>query len=98
MTPSERERRTSGPMSGRRTRSGPARGQGRGVAPDARRRMIAEAAYFRAEQRQFCCECDLHDWLAAEKEVDATLRYAAGSDEQESAAPTAPHGKTRAKT
>ena len=32
---------------------------------------IAEAAYFRAQQRGFAPGYELEDWLAAEKEVDA---------------------------
>jgi len=55
--------------------------------------MIAEAAYFRAEQREFSCECDLHDWLVAEKEVDATIAHGGSFGEQASAAPTAPRRK-----
>lgn len=41
--------------------------------PDSRTRqeMIAEAAYFLAEQRAFSPGCELVDWLAAEAEVDA---------------------------
>lgn len=35
-----------------------------------RRRMIAEAAYFRAEQRGFVPGNELEDWLAAELEID----------------------------
>jgi hypothetical protein len=35
--------------------------------------MIATAAYFRAEQRNFSPGCELEDWLAAEQEVDAKL-------------------------
>lgn len=38
-----------------------------------RLRMIAEAAYFRAEQRGFAPGRELEDWLAAEIEVDALL-------------------------
>ncbi|MDP2324741.1 MAG: DUF2934 domain-containing protein [Gammaproteobacteria bacterium] len=38
-----------------------------------RYRMIAEAAYFRAESRGFAAGCDLDDWLAAEIEVDDIL-------------------------
>lgn len=38
-----------------------------------RRRMIAEAAYFRAEQRGFVPGSELEDWLAAEMEIDALL-------------------------
>jgi hypothetical protein len=38
-----------------------------------RRRLIAEAAYFRAERRGFVRGCELEDWLAAEIEIDALL-------------------------
>lgn len=35
--------------------------------------MIAEAAYFRAERRQFAPGCDVNDWLEAERAIDAML-------------------------
>ena len=38
---------------------------------DERRRMIAEAAYFRAARRGFAPGGELEDWLAAEREVYA---------------------------
>lgn len=38
-----------------------------------RYRMIAEAAYFRAERRGFVSGSELQDWLAAETEVDDLL-------------------------
>ena len=38
-----------------------------------RLRMIAEAAYFRAEQRGFVPGNEVEDWLAAEMEIDALL-------------------------
>jgi hypothetical protein len=34
---------------------------------------IAEAAYFRAQQRGFAPGYELEDWLAAEKDIDATF-------------------------
>lgn len=40
---------------------------------DHRREMIAQAAYFRAQHRDFAPGGDLEDWLAAEAEVDGTL-------------------------
>lgn len=40
--------------------------------PD-RRRLIQEAAYYRAERRGFVPGCELEDWLAAETEVDQRL-------------------------
>jgi hypothetical protein len=44
-----------------------------GVAPNERLQMIAEAAYFRAEQRGFDPEKQIDDWLEAETIVDAVL-------------------------
>lgn len=38
--------------------------------PERRHRMIAEAAYFRAERRGFEAGHELDDWLAAEAEID----------------------------
>ncbi len=36
-------------------------------------KMIAEAAYFRAEKRGFALNNDLEDWLEAEIEVEGYL-------------------------
>ena len=44
------------------------------VTEEARRAMIAEAAYLRAERRGFASGNEEEDWLAAEAEVDALLR------------------------
>lgn len=41
---------------------------------EARRRMIAEEAYLRAERRGFGQGDPLDDWLQAEREVDERLR------------------------
>ena len=38
-----------------------------------RRRMIAEAAYYRARERNFRPGGELDDWLQAERDVDARL-------------------------
>lgn len=43
------------------------------VAGEDRYRMIAEAAYYRAENRGFMPGSELDDWLAAEIEVDELL-------------------------
>ncbi len=40
------------------------------VSPEERRRMIAEAAYFRAERRGFAVGGELDDWILAEGEID----------------------------
>lgn len=42
-------------------------------AGEDRYRMIAEAAYFRAERRGFVAGNELQDWLDAEIEVDELL-------------------------
>jgi hypothetical protein len=44
---------------------------------DARRALIAQAAYFRAERRGFAAGHEERDWLEAEAEVDAMLASAA---------------------
>jgi len=43
------------------------------ISADARRAMIAEAAYLRAEARGFAPGYELDDWMAAESEVDSLL-------------------------
>ena len=52
----------------------PAASTGMTVSEDARRAMIAQAAYLRAERRGFAPGGELEDWMAAEAEVDALLR------------------------
>lgn len=50
------------------------------ITPEQRRAMIAEAAYYRAQQRGFNGGDEVTDWLAAEAEIDARLeRRQAGS-------------------
>ena len=41
--------------------------------PDERRAMIAEAAYYRAEQRGFAPGLEIEDWLAAERDIEHLL-------------------------
>jgi hypothetical protein len=43
------------------------------AGPEARHGIIAQAAYFRAQQRGFEPGRELEDWLTAEAEVDAML-------------------------
>lgn len=52
------------------------------VSEDARRAMIAQAAYLRAERRGFTSGGETEDWLAAEAEVDALLRAGNGRPPQ----------------
>lgn len=44
------------------------------ISDQERREMIAKAAYYRAQQRNFAPGDEQADWLAAEAEVDAILR------------------------
>jgi hypothetical protein len=44
-----------------------------GMSPEERRRMIEQAAYFRAQQRGFNGGDPLEDWLAAEREINRLL-------------------------
>ena len=46
-------------------------GYGDSGSADKRRRRIAEAAYYRAEQRGFAPGQEDDDWTAAEREIDA---------------------------
>jgi len=46
---------------------------GQNVTPDERRRMIEQAAYFRAQQRGFNSGDPVEDWLAAEREINRML-------------------------
>jgi len=41
-------------------------------SPEERRRLIEEAAYFRAEKRGFMDGSPTADWLEAEAEIDRT--------------------------
>lgn len=48
------------------------------VSEDQRREMIAQAAYFRAQQRGFAGGDAVADWIGAEAEVDGRLRQIEG--------------------
>ena len=52
------------------------------LTPEARRAMISEGAYLRAERRGFEPGHETEDWLAAEAEVDALLRVSHGGSSQ----------------
>ena len=43
------------------------------IDPEYRRALIAEAAYLRAERRNFAPGYEVDDWLNAESEVDTRL-------------------------
>jgi hypothetical protein len=40
---------------------------------EERRRLIAKAAYLRAQRRHFQAGHEIEDWLAAEAEIDAQI-------------------------
>ena len=44
------------------------------AAPAQRLAMIAEAAYYRAEQRGFEPGYEVQDWLEAERDIDLALK------------------------
>jgi hypothetical protein len=46
------------------------------VLPEARYRMVAQAAYFIAERRGFAGGDPVQDWLLAERQVEALLAEA----------------------
>jgi Protein of unknown function (DUF2934) len=52
------------------------------VTAEARRALIAESAYLRAERRGFAPGHEAEDWLAAEAEIDALLRVEHGGSPQ----------------
>jgi hypothetical protein len=52
------------------------------VTAEARRALIAESAYLRAERRGFAPGHENEDWLAAEAEVDTLLKVGHGSSPQ----------------
>ncbi len=43
------------------------------VAPEQRRAMIAEAAYYRAERRGFEPGYEIDDWCSAERDIERAL-------------------------
>jgi hypothetical protein len=54
----------------------------RAVSAEARRAMIAERAYLRAERRGFAPGREAEDWLAAEVEIDSLLKAGRGGSSQ----------------
>lgn len=69
-------RRAGGRTTEKGERAAPsARSSGDGPASNEERaRLIAEAAYFRAQARGFAPGHELEDWLQAEAEIDRMLR------------------------
>ena len=52
-----------------------------GESAEDRRQMIAQAAYFIAQRRNFAPGYELEDWLAAEAQVDGELMRRACADQ-----------------
>jgi hypothetical protein len=50
---------------------------------ESREARIAEAAYWRAEQRGFASGHELDDWLAAERQIDGESAHRAAARQQE---------------
>ena len=50
------------------------------IAPDERRAMIAEAAYYRAQRRGFEPGYELDDWYGAERDIERALDASADLD------------------
>lgn len=58
------------------------------AAPPSREQMITEAAYYRAERRNFAGGREMEDWLAAEEEIDSLINPVRESiDEAENIGP-----------
>lgn len=62
-----------GKSAARRGRAKPGADSSSGTFDCPREQMIAEAAYFRAEQRGFTPGNEMSDWLAAEADVEHLL-------------------------
>lgn len=53
----------------RQTKAASRPGAGPAFSAQERERLVAQAAYFRAEKRGFAPGCELQDWVEAEAEV-----------------------------
>ena len=80
--PTDPPARTDAPRPSVRVRRSPTEPARLALTPEARRTMIAEGAYLRAERRGFAPGHETEDWLAAEAEVDALLKVAPGGSSQ----------------
>jgi hypothetical protein len=81
--PANRTSRTNAPRAAARPPKSPAPQAAQvTLTVEARRTMISENAYLRAERRGFAPGHETEDWLAAEAEVDALLKVAHGGSPQ----------------
>ncbi len=46
------------------------------ITPEERRRRIEEAAYYRAQRRDFAPDASWSDWFDAERDIDESLAKA----------------------
>ena len=67
------------PMVARESKQVKAPAKAPAISADERARLVAEAAYYRAESRGFAPGNEVADWLAAEREVDGRLGAGAPS-------------------
>jgi Protein of unknown function (DUF2934) len=57
------------------TKGGSGLGAESGIDKEERRQLIAEAAYYRYQNRDYGMGSDVDDWLAAEEEIDRMLDF-----------------------
>ncbi|MGQ0524780.1 MAG: DUF2934 domain-containing protein [Betaproteobacteria bacterium] len=79
MSTTRQVRKTPAPgrKAGAKPRGNPVRTRSNGetaLSDDQRRRMVAEAAYYRALRRGFAAGGEVEDWLAAEREINQHFR------------------------
>ena len=68
-TPKTSDRGVSLTVKSKRSNSEIRPGSGAAFSMQERERLVAQAAYFRAEKRGFAPGCELQDWIEAEAEV-----------------------------
>jgi hypothetical protein len=73
----ERGKKSPSVAQGNLTTAAPASASQVNVSEDERRRMVAEAAYYRAQQRGFTAGGEVDDWLEAEREITQRFRGSA---------------------
>lgn len=66
-------KRPAGPDTGA-AEAAPVPAGGGGITPEERKRMIAEAAYYRAERRGFATGSEMDDWIQAETDIDRLIQ------------------------
>lgn len=72
-SPKTGKTKTSGKSISHANRAEKSGGKPRAISDSERRKMIAEAAYYRAQHRGFHPDDRLNDWLEAETQVDEMI-------------------------